>query len=97
MVFPESADKYYTLFLELSNFDIVPTEYLQNFIDESVGDADISEEKFEADEVLSESTIKAGYDSPNVVINSVFQIVLISSIMLLVIIMLILRYSCKNK
>ena len=59
-----------------------------------MGEADKSEQNFNATSVLSESTIKAGYDSSNVVLNSTFQLIMLISVLLIVILIVLIRVFC---
>ena len=57
--------------LEVSTFNIIPTDIIEDYIDEYVGKADKSEENFDAEANLSEQTIDAGYESSDVVKSSI--------------------------
>ena len=80
--------------LEIGNMGILPTDKVEEYFDELVGDADLSEINFNAEDYLSESTIEAGYDSSNAVLNNFFNFILISVVLAVFILIGILRIIC---
>ena len=79
---------------EIGNFDMIDTEGLEEYLDEEVGEADKSDKTFDASSVLSESTIDAGYDSSNVILNSTLNLVILALTIGIALIVLLLRLLC---
>ena len=94
VIFPKNAKTYFSVMFEIGNFDLIPTEQLEGYLDDEIGEADKSENTFDAEEVLSESTIDAGYDTTNVVQSSFLNLILLSSIIGAVILIILLRLFC---
>ena len=67
VIFPNNAQTYYGLMLEIASFDMIPTDGLEEVIEDEVGEDDKSEELFDASATLSAATIDAGYDSVNAI------------------------------
>ena len=94
ITFPMNAKTYFSVMFEIGNFDLIPTEQLEGYLDDEIGEADKSENTFDAEEVLSDSTIDAGYDTTNVVQSSFLNLILLSSIIGTVILIILLRLVC---
>ena len=40
VIFPDNAKMYYGIMYEIGNFDMIPTDGLEDYLDEQVGEAD---------------------------------------------------------
>ena len=96
MIFPNNAKTYYSVVFEIGNFDMIPTEPLEELLDESIGEADLSEEVFDPSEKLSDSTVEAGYDSSNVILNSTLNLLIISTVIVVTLLVIIMRLACSR-
>ena len=94
VIFPSNAKTYFGIMFEIGNFDMIPTDQIEGLIDYEVGEADKSDSKFNAEDVLSDSTIEAGYDSANIVNSNLLNLILLSLVVLVVVIIIILRIFC---
>ena len=69
----------------------MPTEWAEDYIDEKVGEADVSTDTFNAEKYLSKSMIEAGYGEVNIIVNSAFNYIIYSSVAALIIVLIFLR------
>ena len=68
IIWPRNATIYYNALYELANFDLIPTDELEERLNKEIGiDEDEDEDSFDLDEFLSETTISAGYDSSDTI------------------------------
>ena len=88
---PYSASIIFGQLYELATFDLIPTDWAEDKISEEVGLADKSETNFDAEAHLSDGIIEAGYDSSNVMLNSILQITMIAAGIVAGILLLLLR------
>ena len=93
LIFPTNAKTYFGVMFEIANFDLIPTDELEDIVDEEVGEADQSE-TFDPSTKLSDSTIEAGYDSANVILSSTLNLLILSSAIGVAVIVIILRIFC---
>ena len=96
VIFPINAKTYYSVMFEIGNLDMIPTEDLEQVIDESVGDADLSEKVFDASSNLSDSTIDAGYDSTNILLGCTLNLLIFAMVLLISLLVIILRLVCSR-
>ena len=94
VIFPSNAKTYYGVMLEIASFDMIPTDFLEEVIDDEVGEADKSDDIFDASMTLSDSTIDAGYDSANAIMNSILNLIVFAVIVAIVLFILVLRVFC---
>lgn len=91
--YPTNAKTYFDIMFELGNFDLIPTDSLEEILSDEIGEADHSE-NFDPSEKLSDATIEAGYDSTNNMQGSLLNLIMGSVVVLVVIIVVILRIFC---
>ena len=72
--YPINAAIWYSALYQLATFDIVDTDELSEVILRKVGEANQSEDKFDAEATLSDSTIEAGFEDADVINGSLLQI-----------------------
>ena len=94
--FPINAKTYYQVLFSIGTFDMIPTESIEESLDELIGDADLSEDVFDPSEKLSESTIEAGYDSSNVILNSTMSLLIILLVFVIALLVIITRLACSR-
>ena len=89
-VWPENAKISFEMLYDLAQFDLIPTEFASGFVDEQTE----SVEEFDAYEVLSESTIEAGYESSNVVTSTILILLILACVIVICVLVVILRIFC---
>lgn len=94
--FPDTTKVYYEAMLQIATLDLVPTDDLEEVVDEEVGKADHSEESFDLDGILSHSTLEAGYDNANIVLNSTFNLLTVAAIVVFLLLIMALRLLCSR-
>ena len=92
--YPDNAAIYFGALLELASFDLIPTDWAEDEIDDKVGDANKSESDFVASEHLSQSTIDAGYDNQNILTSNIVNYALAAALGFATILVLIFRAFC---
>ena len=96
LLFPVNAKIYFTILFEIGTFDLIPTEALEEILDEQIGEADLSEDVFDSTENLSDSTIDAGYDNSNVILNSTLNLLIFLTVLVVTLLVVILRLFCAR-
>ena len=94
VIFPGNAETYFEAILEIANMGVIPTENFEEYLEITIGDANKSDSIFNAEDHLSESTIKAGYDNADAVLNNIFSIILLCFIVFSTVVILLLRLLC---
>ena len=94
VIFPSNAETYFEAILEIANLGVIPTENFEEYLEIKIGEANKSDSIFNVEDHLSESTIEAGYDSADAVLNNIFSLVLVCFIVFCTVVILLLRLLC---
>ena len=96
MEYPANSQAFLFKLYELANFDLIPTDWAEDYIDEQVGEADQSEQNYDSQTQarLSKTMIKEGIAESNVVENNILNYIVYGGCAATLIMLVLLRVFC---
>lgn len=94
---PNNANTYYGALYELANLDMIPTDDIEEKLNERIGaneEEEDEDEKFEPSDFLSDTTIEAGYDSSDSISGNILTYMLLGAGLAIGLLLLVLRLCC---